>query len=72
MASKFDEFDYHLKMAFTALIAMANEEYPDDDPKGIGRTLRSYTLPNLDRWVQGNDQAGNLPHLKELIDSKDV
>ena len=70
MASKFDEFDYHLKMAFNALIAMANEEYPNDDP--VGRAVRSYTLPNLHRWVQGNDQAGNLPHLKELIDSKDV
>ena len=70
MASKFDEFDYHLKMAFNALIAMSNEEYPNDDP--VGRALRSYTLPNLHRWVQGNDQAGNLPHLKELIDSQDV
>jgi hypothetical protein len=71
MASKFDEFDYHLIMAFNALVEMS-KEYPDDDPKGVGRAIRSYTLPNLHRWIQGNEQAGNLPHLKQLIDSQDV
>ena len=70
MASKFDEFDYHLTMAFNALVDLSTKEYPTDDP--VGRTIRSYTLPNLHRWVQGNEQAGNLPHLKQLIDSKDV
>ena len=70
MASKFDEFDYHLTMAFNALVDMSTKEYPTDDP--VGRAIRSYTLPNLHRWVQGNEQAGNLPHLKQLIDSKDV
>jgi len=70
MASKFDEFDYHLTMAFNALVDMSTKEYPTDDP--VGRAIRSYTLPNLHRWVQGNEQAGNIPHLKQLIDSKDV
>ena len=70
MASKFDEFDYHLTMAFNALVDMSTKEYPTDDP--VGRAIRSYTLPNLHRWVQGNEQAGNLTHLKQLIDSKDV
>jgi hypothetical protein len=68
--SKFEEFDYHLKMAFNALVDMSTKEYPTDDP--VGRAIRSYTLPNLHRWVQGNEQAGNIPHLKQLIDSKDV
>jgi hypothetical protein len=70
MASKFDEFDYHLTMAFNALVDLSTKEYPTDDP--VGRAIRSYTLPNLHRWVQGNEQAGNIPHLKQLIDSKDV
>ena len=71
MASKFEEFDYHLKMAFNALIAMSQEEYPDNDPSGVGRAIRSYTLPNLHRWIEGG-QAGNLQHLYELIKNKDV
>ena len=68
--SKFDEFDYHLTMAFNALVDLSTKEYPTDDP--VGRAIRSYTLPNLHRWVQGNEQAGNIPHLKQLIDSKDA
>ena len=67
--SAFNELDYHLKMAFNSAIKMA-EEYPDDHETGIGRTLRSYTLPNLHLWINGA-QAGNLKHLQELTTKTD-
>jgi hypothetical protein len=66
-----EEFEQHLKMAFNSAARLA-EQYQDDDPSGVGRALRSYTLPNLCLWIQGNGQAGNLEHLKQLIDNKNV
>ena len=61
-----DELEYHLKMAVNSAVKMANEEYPDFEESGIGRTLRSYTIPNLLHWIDGM-QAGSLKDLRESI-----
>jgi len=64
--SGIDELEYHLKMAVNSAIKMANEEYSDFEESGIGRTLRSYTIPNLKHWLEGV-QAGSLKDLQESI-----
>lgn len=71
MTSKFEELDHHLKMAFNAA-AKLTQEFPDNDPNGIGRTLRVYTVPGIKQWIEGFGQAGNVRHLKELLGEKDV
>lgn len=71
MSENFQQLQYHLVMAYNAAVRMANEEYPDADPKAVGRALRSYTLPNLKLWIDGA-QAGNIKHLDELLRDENV
>jgi hypothetical protein len=67
--ARIEEFEYHLKMAFNSAVNMALEEYPDQEDTGVGRTLRSYTIPNLQHWIDGA-QAGSLKHLRESINKQ--
>jgi hypothetical protein len=66
--SNIEQLENHLMLAYNAAVRMANEEYPDSDPNGVGRALRSYTIPNLRLYVEGT-QGGSVRHLKELIES---
>ena len=70
MSENLKQLEFHLIMAYNAAVRMAQEEYPDDDATGTGRTLRSYTLPNFRLWIEGA-QAGGIKHLKELTEIKE-
>jgi hypothetical protein len=66
-----EQFEQNLIAAYNALVRMANEDYPDSDETGVGRTIRSYTLPNVKLFIDGA-QAGSVAHLRELASKKDA